>query len=62
MGEIVNLRTARKRIARRQDAARAAENRLIHGRTKAQRELELARAEKARRQIEGHQIETEDAQ
>jgi Domain of unknown function (DUF4169) len=37
-GEIINLRRARKRRAREDDAARAAENRARFGRTKAQKE------------------------
>jgi hypothetical protein len=60
MGEIVNLRGARKAVTRRQQAVRAAENRLAHGRSKAERTLEEARAEKARQQLDAHRIETED--
>jgi hypothetical protein len=60
MGEIVNLHKTRKGAARRRDAARAAENRLVHGRSKAERKLEEARAEKARRELDAHRIETED--
>ena len=60
MGEIVNLRNARKAAARRRDAAQAAENRLTHGRSKAERTLEEARAEKSRRELDAHRIETED--
>jgi Domain of unknown function (DUF4169) len=60
MGEIVNLRRARKDAKRREDAVRAAENRLTHGRSKAKRALEEARAEKARRELDAHRLETED--
>ena len=60
MGEIVNLRTARKAATRRRDAARAEENRRVHGRSKAERALEEARAEKTRRELDAHRIETED--
>jgi hypothetical protein len=59
-GEIVNLRRARKAMTRRRDAARAAENRLAHGRSKSERTLDEARAEKARRELDAHRIETED--
>ena len=31
MGEVVNLRAVRKRAARRQQAQRAAQNRVVHG-------------------------------
>jgi hypothetical protein len=60
MGEIVNLRRARKDAKRREDAVRAAENRLAHGRSKAKRALEEARAEKTRRELDAHRLETED--
>jgi hypothetical protein len=60
MGEIVNLRRVRKATKRRRDAVQAAENRLAHGRSKAKRALEEARADKARRELEAHRIETED--
>jgi hypothetical protein len=53
MAEVVNLNRARK--ARTKDAARvkASENRAAFGRTRAERELEAARAEKAVRDLEG---------
>lgn len=60
MGEIVNLRRARKAAKRREDAIRAAENRLAHGRTKNERALEEARVEKSRRELDAHRLETED--
>ena len=60
MGEIVNLRRKRKAAKRREEAVRAAENRLVHGRSKAERALEEARAEKARSELDAHRLETED--
>jgi membrane protein involved in colicin uptake len=57
MAEIVNLRMARKRKAREEAAAAAAEARAKHGRTKAERDLERARAEKAEREAEAHRLE-----
>ena len=60
MGDIVNLRRARKAAKRREDAVRAAENRLVHGRSKAERALEEARADKGRRDLDAHRRETED--
>jgi hypothetical protein len=60
MGEIVNLRRTRKAAKRREEAVRAAENRLVHGRSKTERALEEARAEKARRELDAHRLETED--
>jgi hypothetical protein len=60
MGDLVNLRRARKAAKRREDAARAAENRLAHGRSKAERALEEAQADKSRRELDAHRLETED--
>jgi hypothetical protein len=62
MGEVVNFRTGRKAIKRRKEEARAAANRLAHGRSKAERALERARSDKASRDLEAHRIETEDGQ
>jgi hypothetical protein len=60
MGEIVNLRMRRKQAAR--DAARVtgAENAALHGRTRLERAREAARAEQARRHLDGHEIERDD--
>jgi hypothetical protein len=60
MGDIVNLRKARKKIERQLDERQAAANRLIHGRSKAERNAEAARKAKARRDIDQHQVETGD--
>jgi len=60
MGEIINLRKSRKAAKRREDAVRAAENRLAYGRSKSERALEEARAEKARSELDAHRLETED--
>ena len=42
MGEVVNLRRARKDRARREKEAQAQENRVAFGRSKAERELTAA--------------------
>lgn len=57
MAEIINLRRRRKRAGR--EAARQAgdENAARHGRTKAERALEEARAEKAARDHAAHRRE-----
>lgn len=60
MGTVVNLRTIRKRKARRQGEKRAAENRLLHGRSKAERRLDAAREEKAAKGLDQHRIDTGD--
>lgn len=54
MAELVNLRTVRKRRARAEREAAAAEARTLHGRTKAEKDLERARAAKAARDLEAH--------
>ena len=56
MAKVINLRAARKRAARLQDEQRAAERRTQFGLPKAERLLANARTEKARRQVDGHQI------
>jgi hypothetical protein len=58
MGELVNLRKVRKQAKRQEDAESASANRLIHGRPKAQRTLEAARAEQSRRHLQAHKIDT----
>jgi len=54
--EIVNLRRARKAKARKDKEARAAENRVRHGRTRAEREREAELAEQRRRLLDGHRL------
>jgi len=53
MAEPVNFNRYKKAAARAEDKARAAENVVKHGRTKAQKELEKARAAKAARELSG---------
>jgi len=60
MADIVNLRLARKRVARNKDAERAAENRLAHGATKRDRDEAATERDKLRRTIDGHRIEPGD--
>ena len=60
MGDIVNFRKARKRVERKLDEQRAAENRIRHGRGKTERALQTAREAKSRRELEQHRIETGD--
>jgi hypothetical protein len=61
MGEIVNLRKVRKQAKKREDAERAAANRIVHGRSKAERTLQQARTAKIQRHLEGHRLDTGDA-
>ena len=59
MGEIVNLRQVKKQAARKAARSAADVKAAKHGRTKAERDLEKARAEKATRALDGHKRETE---
>ncbi|MES2915874.1 MAG: DUF4169 family protein [Pseudomonadota bacterium] len=59
MGDLVNLRIAKKQAARKAARSVADANAAKHGRTKAERDLEKARAEKAARELDGHKRETE---
>jgi hypothetical protein len=60
MSEIINLRRARKQAKRLKAEQQSAVNRLVHGRSKAERELERAATDKARRIVEQHRIEGGD--
>jgi hypothetical protein len=52
MAEPINLNRARKAKTRTDAGAKAAENRVKFGRTKAERQLDQARAGKAARDLE----------
>jgi hypothetical protein len=54
MGDVTNLNRFRKDKARADKRAKAGENAVKHGRTRAQKEIERARAEKAARALEAH--------
>ncbi len=54
-GKIVNLRQARKRKSREEKAKTADQNATLHGLTKDARDLNEARKEKAKRDLDGHQ-------
>jgi len=58
MAEIVNLRRARKAKGRAEAAKEAEANRVAHGRTKAEKQLAKAQAEKARAQHDGHKLKS----
>jgi len=62
MGEVVRLGFIRKQAARRAKQIRAAANRLAFGRSKAERKLAEARADKARRELDAGRIETGEGQ
>jgi hypothetical protein len=52
MGELVNLRRIRKAREQAEADAKAAQNRTIHGRTKAEREQARLQAEQDRRRLD----------
>ncbi len=54
MADIINLRTVRKQKARADKAVTAEQNRRLHGRTKAEKQLDAAEKARAERQIAGH--------
>ncbi|HEY8064278.1 MAG TPA: DUF4169 family protein [Methylosinus sp.] len=57
MGEIVNLRRARKVKDRRAQEAEADANRIAHGRTKAERRLGEATARLETEKLDAHRLE-----
>ena len=61
MGDLVNLKRFKKHIARERSEQEAAANRAQFGRTRSERELEAARADRARKVLDQHRIEDGDA-
>lgn len=62
MGEVVNLRRARKDRARADADRKADANRLAFGRTKSEKSLTQAERDMAGRRIDGHRLERRDEQ
>jgi len=60
MGEVVNLRLARKAAARAAKEAEAATNRAAHGRTRAERAATKAERTRAARLLDGAKLEGRD--
>ncbi len=57
MGDVVNLRAVRKAAGRKGAAQKADENAVKFGRSKAEKLLEQARSDKAKRDLDGKQLE-----
>lgn len=55
MGDLVNLRQARKRKQRNEKAKKADENRAMHGRTRHERTLSDAEKQAAQKHLDAHQ-------
>ncbi len=60
MGEVINLRLARKAKARGAAARQAAQNRALHGRTRSEKERQQLDAERAARLLDGARREQDD--
>ncbi|HEV7879006.1 DUF4169 family protein [Bradyrhizobium sp.] len=61
MGDLVNLKRFKKRVARDQSAQQAEANRARFGRTKSERALHGQRASRANDVLDQHRIDGEDA-
>lgn len=59
MAEIINLRQARKKKARTEKEVRASENRILFGRTKAEKELTEAERSLSQRRLDAHKRDEE---
>ncbi len=59
MGEIINLRNARKQLARAAHEKQAEENRAKFGRSKAERSLTESEKQRAIKVLDGHQRDDE---
>lgn len=57
MGDVLSLKLHRKRKARAEKEAEAEQNRITHGRTRAERELTEARNEKAKKDLDAQKRE-----
>jgi len=60
MGDVIKLRQARKVAERLRQEQRAAHNRVLHGRSKAERNLEAARSAKTQRELDRHRLDNGD--
>lgn len=58
MAEIINLRRVRKQKAREERAEQAAENRILFGRTAAEKARDKAEKAKAIQHLDGHKRDT----
>jgi len=57
MGELVNLKRARKARARSEAEQRAAANRALHGRTKAERAQKQLETQRAGKELDDKKLE-----
>lgn len=59
MGDVINLRQARKARDRREKEAASGENRAKFGRAKAEKALEAASRARAERELDGHRLDAD---
>lgn len=57
MSKIINLRIRRKQATRKEERRKGDENAASHGVTKAERLITRARADKDRRDLDGHRLD-----
>ncbi|WP_312732952.1 DUF4169 family protein [Brevundimonas sp.] len=57
MGDIINLNRVRKDRAQTEARARAATNRVVHGRTKAEKQAAAKTRERAEKHLDGQKLE-----
>lgn len=57
MGEVINLRMARKRKARQEHDTAAGEARALHGRSKSERHKTKIETERATSSLDAHQLQ-----
>ena len=57
MAEIINLKNARKQKARADKETQAAQNRVLFGRTKAEKLQQAAEKARAEKTVDGHKLE-----
>jgi hypothetical protein len=62
MSNVVNLRVARKRMARAEKQQAASENRALYGRTLEQKRRDRLQADKTATFIDGHRLEKDAEQ
>jgi hypothetical protein len=62
MGEIVNLRRARKQKTREDAEAAAKANRIAKGESKAARRVREAERDRGERHVEGHRLDRNDGE
>lgn len=60
MGDVINLRLARKARARGMAARQAEQNRALHGRSKAEKERQQREADRSARLLDGARREQDD--